>query len=266
MKKVTIEGIEYNLPNSWDDITLGQQIQVSIDSEKLEEPLKKLAIMSGYCRIPLQDLKRMKISTMTELFKCLEFINSELPSKPIMEFKFKNNDYWVAQNLMESEFQDYISFQNAIHQYSGSTYQALPMLIAIMAKRKKADGLFESIDDYNIQERANEFNDLSIGIANGLSLFFCTAIGTSKLISELFSNPDVVMQVKMLELENILKPQAGRGWLTRCAFGILRTYLKSIKRRLSKPYTSTPQKSYTMKWLQIFKRKRLKKPEKKGIK
>lgn len=240
MKKITINGKKYDCPTGWHEITLSLQLQVSRDSDKIEnESLKKLAILSGYANVPLAELKRCKLDELPALYENISFISEAIPDKPMNEFDFKGNHYYVGQNLAEMEFQDYISLENALEMYSGQTYAALPTILAIMCKQKKENGLLETLDDYNLQERIGEFYSLPISIANGLALFFYQSVNLYKQTSLLYSNPDELMKEAINSLDSMQKPLAGRGLLTRCANGIYRIFIKYTKRKLTKHYIST---------------------------
>jgi hypothetical protein len=240
MKKIEIRGKKYDCPTSWMDITLSQQLAVSRDSDKIEnDSLKKLAILSGYCNIPLSELKHCQLSELPALFENIAFINQPIPDKPMNEFDFKGNHYYVGQNLADSEFQDYISLENALEMYSGQTYAALPTILAIMCKQKKDNGLLETLDDYSIAERTAEFYSLPISIANGLALFFYNSVNLYKQTSLLYSNPEALMKEAINSLDSMHKPLAGKGLLTRCVNGIYRIWIKSIKRKLVRLYIST---------------------------
>lgn len=243
MKKITIRGKQYQCPENWDEVTLKQQIKVSSDAEKISnDSLKRIAILSGYANIPLSELKQIPISELTDVFKHIAFVNQPIPNQPLHFFEFKTKKYYVGQNLLEMQFQDFISIENVLTDYSGNTYLALPTIIAIMAKQMKDDGILETIDDYDVRKRSIEFQDLPIGIANGLSVFFYQSVSTSQILTGLFSNPEMLVEMKISEAEDTLKQLAGRGLLTRCAIGILRYCLKYIRRRQTLLFTSTPQK------------------------
>lgn len=239
MKKIKLNGVEYEVCTSWGDVTLAHQIQVSIDSGKQESDiLKKISILSGYSNIPLQVLKHSKIDELQDVFKHLSFINTDIPEKPIDKFDFMGHTYFVAQNLMEQEFQDYVSLQNILETNKTNTYMALPYIMAIMCKRLKPDGTMETLDDYNPDKRAEEFRGINIGIATGISVFFSRSINVLSITSQLYSNPKELIQMKMVEVNDTLNKSGGQGLLTRCVRGILRSYLKYIKRKSDKLFTS----------------------------
>lgn len=240
MKKIKIQDKEYSCPTKWDEITLKQQIKVSQDTQKIEhDSLKKIAILSGYADIDLNVLKKLPISELKELFESIAFINTPIPSTPIIEFDFNGSHYLIGQNMNDMEFQDFISIENVLQEYSGNTFNALPTIIAIMSKRRKPNGQFESLDDYDVMQRSKEFEDLPISIANGISVFFYTSVRASSMATQLYSNPNLLVEMKVIETESMLKQLVGRGWLMKCVYGILRICLKYIKRKQRRLFTST---------------------------
>jgi hypothetical protein len=243
MKKITLNGIGYNLPENWDEISIRMQLKVSDDTDKIEhEQLKKLAILSGYCDIPIEELKRANLKDVTRLFNNMKFLNDPLPDKPLVKFEYKGEEYMCGQNLIDMQFQDFISIENAISEHTGNTYNALPTIMAIMCKKKKkVDGSLESLDDYNVKERAELFLDLPVTIAHQLSLFFSISEGMLSKTIPLFSKVEVqkaVMQSQIERVESMLKELDGKGLLTRFAIGILRYCLRYIKRAWQRHFTS----------------------------
>ena len=201
------------------------------------ERIKSMAMMAGYLNIPIDELKRMKLTDANKLAKYVSFLNTKMSEEAITEFDFNGNTYYVGQNIFETEFQDFVSIQNTMQNVSGNTLTVLPTLIAIMAKRK-IDGTLESLDDYNVEERSKEFLKLPITVANSLSVFFYQSISVLQITSQLYSNPKEAVQRKIEECRNIVKKQVGVGWLTRLLRGTSLYYLKFIEKRLDKYFTS----------------------------
>lgn len=255
MKKIEFKGETYTIPTSWNDITLDKQIQVSRDEKEYKNDYtKKLAIISGYCDIPVEVIKKSKPSEAAQLFNYMKFISQDRPKDAVTEFKFKGDTYYVAQNLAEGEFQDYVSMETAIQNNEGKLYEVTPYLMAILCKRKKDDGQLETLDDYDINERAEMFKQIPITIAEPLALFFYQLEKVSKINSLLYSNPQVVIQKKIEEVENSMKGQVGKGLLSRLLIMILRKYVRFIKKDVMKSLNSTRSKSSKGNWKAIFKK------------
>lgn len=239
MRKILIKKTAYMCPENWNEITLRKQLEVSKLSDKYASEIdRKLAILSAYAGIPMDVLKSEKIDRMIELFNTISFISTDVPHQQLIEFDFNGKHYYTGQNLLEAEFQDFISIQNAIEAQSGDTYMALPLIIAVMAKQKKADGTFESISDYDVMKRSEEFMDLPIPIANGVAFFFASSMRLQENLTHLYSNPKQMVMKQIEEVENILKPVDGMAWHTRWLYGMLRSYIKSIKKDVNKSFTS----------------------------
>ena len=112
----------------------------------------------------------------------------------------------------------------------------------LSSSKKVPNKISETIDDYDILTRAKEFESLPISLAHSMSLFFSQIVGLYTNLTLLFSNQEsnqALIQKQIDIVENMLKKQDGKGWLTRCATGLLRIYIKSIKRKLHRLYTST---------------------------
>jgi len=243
MRDIKLNGKKYSVPQSWDEVTLEMQMKVSADSDAIQsDTLKKYSILSGYAGIPIDVLKHAKITDLQQLFKAIEFINTELPNTEIIEFDFNGKHFYCGQNLIDMEFQDFISIENTLSEYSGNTYNALPTILAIMCKLKKDNGVLETIDDYNVLDRAILFKKLPITIAHQLSLFFSRSEMLYSSLFQLSLNPEMqktILQKQTDSVENTLKEWDGKGLLTRFVRGILRHCLKSIKRQQDKLYTSS---------------------------
>ena len=233
MKTITLNRIKYQCPTKWGDITLRQQIKVSQDADK-EDNFKILALMSGYCDIPMDVLKKVRFSQVQKVFKNLAFLKDvEIPKKAIVDFEFKGEKYTIVDSLMNEEFQDWVSCETAFQNHKDNIWDALPYLIAVLAKREG-----ESLDDYDLDERAELLKDIPIDIANGISVFFSANVKLSKLSSLLYSNRNLIVQQKVEEVLSTLNKQDGGGLLTRWLRGILRWYTKYLKRVWMKSSTS----------------------------
>lgn len=255
MKQIQFNNKKYECPTSWDEVTLEQQIKVSKDSALFtHDATKKVAILSGYMGIEAEELRKADVRKVAPMFTHLQFLSEPIPDKLVGEFKFKGDTYHVSQNLIEQEFQDFVSLENIMNDTEGNIMEALPYIVAILAKKVKEDGSFESMDDYDVEKRAEEFRKLPISIANGISVFFCTNESLSTVTTLLSSNPNQIVQAKVNEVLTTLKPQAGMGLPMRLLTGIMRRYLRYIKRLSEKHFTSTPRRFSIRNWRVTFKK------------
>lgn len=260
-KIITFKNKQYSVPSSWDEITLRQQLEVSRANDEFKTDVTKhLSLIAGYTGVPVDIIRKSTPQEVAPLFKHLTFINEPIPDKPVMEFEFKGHHYTVVKNLMEQEFQDYISMEIALQNNKEHTYEALPLLMAIMCKRKKEDGTLESLDDYDLNERAEEFLDVPISIANGLMVFFYQLEKNYRMLSLLSSHQDKAILMRANEVENTLKEQDGKGLLYKLLIFLMRIYLKSLKEGVMKSSNTTQSKSFIQRWRMTCKKWRIKKP------
>lgn len=237
MKNIKVNGNSYQIPTDWNEITLGKQLEV--ERLSAENPdYKILAVIAGYTGIQIDELKKLNVNEVKVIYELLGFLNTPLPNTSISEFEYKGEKYYLIPSLLKAEFQDFLSIETAMQNFKASQYKALPYIIAVVSKKKKDNG-YESLSDYDLEQRAKHFLELPISIANQVNVFFC--------LVELMSNLDYQQYLEGLNL-NIVESinntilltnkQVGTGWLTRLQMKALSIYLKFIKLRWTKYYSS----------------------------
>jgi hypothetical protein len=229
------------VPSSWVEITLSDQMEVErLTSIGIN---KTIAIISGYCRIPVQEVKKMNLNQINEIIDRLSFL-SELPeSKPVMEFDFDGHRYSVIQSMFKSEFQDFISLESLLEQYSGSTYNALPYLCAVMCKRKVRDEVigknvrgevislpkWETLDDYDIMERGEQMRRLPMSIAYGIYSFFLSFNGMYTIdLQQLINQHRLLVEQYSESIQSSTRMLDGKGWHYRLLAMMLRRFTRYI--------------------------------------
>jgi hypothetical protein len=234
MKKIIIKNVEYNLPENWSECTLKQAIKVQ-EYELLEDEYKVLALLAGYANIDFDTLKHFTLPELKELSDAMPFILTALPEQPIADFKFMGEHYYTMESFLEAEAQDYFTTEAILQANQNNTFKALPELLAVMCKREG-----ETLDSYNLKERALLFEDLPMDIANGLRLFFYAVGAMSQLRSQTYLNRDKIVQAKASELRSTLNMLDGTGWSGRLLKKTLHMYLKSLQKNWKKYSSGFP--------------------------
>jgi hypothetical protein len=242
MKKFQLNKVTYSVPTSWSEVTLRHQINVEQSANKIidNEALRKIAYISGYCNIPLEVLKKTPMPKINKLFQHLKFTNEELPTKPIQEFTFKGEKYTVMNSLLESQFQDFVSCETALQNFKDSPTRALPYIIAILAKKEN-----ETLDDYDIEKRAEHFMELPLTIVEPLRVFFYAIENWSQLHTQLSSmeGRQAILNAKASVLKNTLSKRDGLGWLRNLLRLMLLRLVKSYEKNWNKFFRSIQSKS-----------------------
>lgn len=248
------EAYTYKVPQSYNDVTLEMQIAVTEASKTFKTDTgKKIAIIAGYCGMDPEKLARTPINDVVPLFSEMgELFKAELPKEEVFEFEFEKHKYYVAQNLMEQEFQDYISLETILTNNENDVYKSLPKILGIMCKRKDKEGKIESLSDYNLAERAAAFNRLPIQLANGVAVFFYRSVKASTIVSQLYSNPRNLLMQRQEDIESTLNKRDGMGWLSRCQTALLRIWMRYILKAQEKHFPSSQSKSSKVSWRQTF--------------
>jgi len=262
MKEIQFLNKKYKIPESWDDVTLGMQMQVSTVASQ-QTYVKTLGILAGYTGIPVEDLKAAKINDLERVMKAMTFLQEPIPEEPVFKFELHGKEYVVNANILDQQFQDYVAIQTAISEYGENKWMVTPYILAVMAKHNE-----ETLDDFDILERAKEFEDIPIPIANGITAFFLSSLKVSKSIT-MFSSPEVVesiVQSKVKELKDSveqLRKQRGGNLLIRLWIMILRKYIKSLECHWEKYCNSLQSKPSKKRWKLTSMRLRWKKRKEK---
>lgn len=237
MKKIKFKDIEYTIPTKWEEVTLEKQIQVSeAEKEFTNETFKRIALLSGYAGIPVDVLKKSTTSEVAPLIKELKFLNEDLPKEKVNEFEFKGEKYIVAQSLIDQEFQDFVSIETAFSMYKDSSYKAIPLVLAVLCRKEG-----ETLDNYDLQKRAELFKELPMTIVEPIRVFFYHIGITSSIVTQL-STKDVqeeLIKQKIAECKAMLNKQDGGALYTRLLRGMLRKYLKYLELAWEKSSNST---------------------------
>lgn len=253
MKEIKFKSKTYKVPTNWHEVSLRMQMKVSeIESKELH--VKTIAVISAYTGIPVDELKQANVIDLKEIMQSLSFIETEVSTKPIFNFNYKGHDYNVMESLINNQFQDYVAAQTAISEYGNNTWKQLSYLVAIMAKR---DG--ETLDSFDVNERAEYMMDLDVSTCNGIAAFFLSNQKALNFISQ-WSSPQMVesgLENKLQELETTLSQllkHRGKNLLIRWWVGTSRNYIKSIRSQSEKSLNSHVSKPLKMSWMQTLKK------------
>lgn len=242
MQEFETKAVKYNIPTSWEEVTIAHQIEA--DKLAVEHPFYKgFTERAAYARMPFDVFLHLPFDDFKKVWEMMAFINEPLPAQPVFEFSFNGNKYEVLDTILEAQAQDFISMEivRESSKNEPSNWIAISKLIAIAAKRLggfkigdkigvNAEREKETLDDYDVIERAKEFEQLPLPIANQLYLFFCL-IGNASLDNSLriLESQDQVIHKLINDMKATVKQQAGKGWYGRLRMKIYLKYLESIE-------------------------------------
>lgn len=246
MKTITINEKDYQIPTCWNDVTIRayQRIYKQIneitadDTDDVFELIERqINLISAYTGIPVEELNTSKTDDVLEIVNILSFLFDEPESKQIVEFEHNNVKYNVMQTLINQQFQDYISLENLLQQEN--LIDVLHLIVAVLSRASDT----ESLSDYDVHLRAEEFKDLPFPIANNISVFFYHFVKNLEQTFQLYSNPEALVEMLTEEAISSMKNSDGKGLLTKLQIGIIQKYLKYMKREWMKSLRSIQESS-----------------------
>jgi hypothetical protein len=264
MKQIKFDGKLYNIPESWQDVTVGMLIKSAELSELLEDaPI--IAIISAYTGIPVKDLRLQQRDAVLEITSIMAFLSE--PYVPIAKtsFQFNGETYACEDDLNNQNFEDFVSIQTATYNHRDEPYRALPKLIAIYCKKSR-----ETLNDFNLTERSKLMEAIPMTDAKDIEAFFLSSLIAAKSIGWLSSTQDVQKSIllhKIQELRNTMKKSKERIGMfspTRLQIGLFRIYLWLWQKDVVKYFNSPLTKSSKKTFKQTLKNLLSKKPKRKS--
>lgn len=225
MTTIKINDIEYQIPTNWDDITLQQQIDVSIMRNR-DEDFRTLFMIHTYTGIPMEILRKMNINHFKSILSLMSFLSENPKGKSIKHIDHNGNRYFLADSVLKGETQDFLSIEAVLKKYKDNQTMALPYIIAIVCKRQD-----ETLSDYDAEQRAEEFKTLPYQTAMDVWFFFAqTERYFSQNIKAFLEVQGQVLEASLSYTESLMKKQVGLVWYKRFLRTILLLYMRYIRK------------------------------------
>jgi hypothetical protein len=252
MKSIIIANQHYSIPQSWAEVSIRQQMlaETLVDSQ---QHVKSLGIISAYTSIPIDVLRHVQRDVLSGIMNDLMFIDKPVDKTAIFKFLFKNDLYTVSETIMKQEFQDYIAAETARLQYKDNVWKQLSYLVAIMAKKQG-----ETLDSFDINERAEYMMDLDVQTVSQVAAFFLQNQKASELVSML-SSPEMQQLAVTSKLQQLndtltaLGQQRGKNLLIRLWIWMLRRYINFISKLWEKSLNTPVSNNSKKNWMQSCK-------------
>ncbi len=167
MITISVNNIDYNIPESWSDTTVKQHIDIT-EMKDRDESFRNVHMIHTYTGIPMELIRKMNVTDFHILINIMSFLKSPVLDKPINSFEFSGCTYYLVESMLKGETQDFLSVESVRKRFKDNEAKALPYIIAIVAKKEG-----ESLDDYDPEKRAIDFLQLNYEIANSVWFFFC---------------------------------------------------------------------------------------------
>lgn len=197
MKVIKVNGFEYNIPTSWQDVSI-EMYQRFLKVEK-GDVSAQLECLTGI------DKELISQSNILALSPLLEVMSKLLETKPSeqLQLKFTHNGH--EYEIMPNEsltFGQLVDWEVIITK--GNIMDSLHLLIAIRTVKPTEKYTAELVN-----ERADQFKSLPINIANGYAAFFLNLPKNTEMLSEYSSLLEEEVKNRMNTLWHSIKNGTG---------------------------------------------------------
>ncbi len=197
-----INDINYSIPTSWSQVSLGKYMDFMTKVEGIEDELEKMIItISSFTNAPaelLQGCKKSDIdAVMEQLGKLMEnAANTDLN----LVITIDGVDYGFHPNLHELKLKEFVDLDNYLQDSWNNLDNILSILYRPIINRDGNSYIIEQYDLKTFRDRVNIFNNnLSIDTAYGALVFFYL-IGKKQLDTMQLS---LEMEVKSKKKESL---------------------------------------------------------------
>lgn len=247
MTTIKINDIEYNIPRSWDDITIRQQIEISKVRDR-DDDFKNLHLVSTYTGIPLEIIRRMNINQFKSIIGLMPFISQDVPHSVIKDFTFNGETYHLLDSILQGQTQDFLSIEGVLKKFKNNQVEALPYIIAIVAKKKG-----ETLDQFDVWKRGEQFMDLPYPLAQSIWFFFAQTEKTLSInTAQFLAIQDKVLEASLSYSENTLKRLDGLPLSKRLLRTTLLYYIRSTRKDWKNFWTGTQSVHSKQSWIKRF--------------
>lgn len=184
MLNFELNGKTFNLPTSWDDITLGMYIELSrlneMNSLYQFNELLLIKMLEVMCCAEEGELDDLTLERMTAFGVAIEFLNQIPEFKIIQHLQIEDKDYAFPENLYKIKAGEYISIKT-LQENQKDPYNFYLDLLSILlrpateivdAESGQAKWIQEKLNVDNLEYRKKLFKNLKVVDVMGSLNFF----------------------------------------------------------------------------------------------
>jgi len=230
MRTVKINNKEYQLPESWNEVSIGKfQAFSKIDAE--DELDKLLQIVSVLGNIPIDTLESITYTELNKLYGLITFITEEVGDKTYFKINIKGKDYGLDYEWKSMKAKTYIDL-DSLMQDKNKVIDNLHLIAAILF-RPIIDNKKEVIlEDYNYKllEENGRFMQDNMMISQFLPvLFFFSKLNLNLLQHSVDSLVETLQPKKKSLIKRVIHLVKGGVGLMRFIHS-LKIILRIVKR------------------------------------
>ena len=183
MIHIEINEVIYNLPESWEEVTLDQFVRILKKGTELKES-EMLGILAG---VPVDVIRQTDSNDILQSMNLLSWTYQSLPdSKSVSEFEFEGIKYTVPENLGDVTFGEWEDINAYERKIQDNQWESLSFMIAILCREEN-----QIYEPRLVEEMAERFKQLPVTIAYGIGQFFF--VNAKKYSDNLQASLDKIM-------------------------------------------------------------------------
>ena len=205
--KVNDEVKRYELPTSWDEVSIGQysKLMIAVDKEDSTEIELMVKSLEALADIPGGLLTKVPIKMLREAYNQLKELTSTVPNKELTRvIEIDGVEYGFIPNWDELSLGEFVDLDNYLQDGFNNLDKVFAVLYRPVLKR---DGIKYIIEDYNLDNIVNRrklFRErMSIDTLYAALVFFCN-IGrkltenTLSFLEEEIKSQNIIKSRRML--------------------------------------------------------------------
>lgn len=199
----------YELPTSWDEVSIGQysKLMIAVDKEDSTEIELMVKSLEALADIPGGLLTKVPIKMLREAYNQLKELTSTVPNKELTRvIEIDGVEYGFIPNWDELSLGEFVDLDNYLQDGFNNLDKVFAVLYRPVLKR---DGIKYIIEDYNLDNIVNRrklFRErMSIDTLYAALVFFCN-IGrkltenTLSFLEEEIKSQNIIKSRRMLEI------------------------------------------------------------------
>lgn len=197
MIKLIVEEKEYNLPTTWEEVTIEQFQKLDLIGKNLDEVDSLCQIISTLSGMPMEEIDELPYTCYKDLKKALNYLATDMGKELKYMFELNNEAYGLSYDVPKYSTREYLD-ADTLSKDKENMVDNLHLLMAVLYRPvtevgENTNKLGYKIAPYkteDLEARGILFKNAPITIAIAAMLFFSAyAISLSESFLDSLTNP-----------------------------------------------------------------------------
>jgi hypothetical protein len=165
---------EFNLPQSWDEVTIGDFVKLfSFEREGLNSVELSVKIINVLTDIDENLIMMMDVKDFEKLAEVFAFTSKELKPTNVESVELEGETYYLKNDFSKLTMGEVISIETILQSADGNLFKVMDKLLCIFLRKKKENGKLEAFKG-EFMDRVNLFRNAPISKVYNIFSFFLT--------------------------------------------------------------------------------------------